>query len=135
MTKGETNNKLVVKKKGRGLHIITAYILLLFLAVGVPMGGRVFWPYLLSLGHIKDVTLGINLFLIFGLNFSIHGIYFALYSLKLPSFESYKINPEPWPWDQDQAKWKKTRNLALYYTFQNLLIVNLGISILDYLNP
>lgn len=32
--------------------------------------------------------------------------FFLIYSLNLPFFEQFKITNEPWPWEEDQEKWR-----------------------------
>ena len=45
----------------------------------------------------------------------LHTFYAILYSLKMPFFEKYKIDPSPWPWELEnwsELKWYLIKSLA-----------------------
>jgi len=50
-------------------------------------------------------------------------IMWAIYSMKHPFFEQYKIQDDPWPWEEEPEKWRKLfRKTILLLLFTNFLL-------------
>lgn len=46
-----------------------------------------------------------------------------IYHIELPFFERYKINHEPWPWNQNRAEWNKLLWKSIKLVYFNILVV------------
>jgi methylsterol monooxygenase len=81
------------------------------------------WPTQINkdyegLFHIVILTLVVNTSLIgFNIEFLIY------YKLKLPFFEKYKTSANPWPWEEDQVKWRQDLKKTLKLVGFNSLII------------
>jgi sterol desaturase/sphingolipid hydroxylase (fatty acid hydroxylase superfamily) len=98
------NDKVRYQRKGYGLFF--ALVLSIAYFHYFPQLIKEFWPSLLEKYSVKELFIVIN--------FSVHtGIYaisnlvmYAIYKMKLPFFENYRILDKPWPWESDPAAWK-----------------------------
>jgi hypothetical protein len=63
-------------------------------------------------------TLAHAVFMIF---FNI--VMYFVYHIEHPFFESHKVNDRPWPWNEDQKKWKELLKISILSVATNGLIV------------
>ncbi|CAK88518.1 unnamed protein product (macronuclear) [Paramecium tetraurelia] len=60
------------------------------------------------------------------LSYVIGNIYmYIIYSLKLPFFERYKVDNNPWPWEKSQESWNQTKKKVLLNWILNSTISSL----------
>ncbi len=98
------NEEKRYKRKGFGLFFA---ILMTVGAVWLlPELGRSLWPSMLALGSLESVyfwalnIIGVLMVIILNLGFC------AIYSVKLPFFERYRIATRAWPWEENYEAWR-----------------------------
>jgi len=71
----------------------------------LPAFGKFLWPHFLALELPVAWLEPLSLFVLTLATFLVtNGVYFAVYSLEWQFFERYKVNLNPWPWQQNKAE-------------------------------
>jgi sterol desaturase/sphingolipid hydroxylase (fatty acid hydroxylase superfamily) len=102
---------------------------------------KIIWPGILEQNLEKEKIYQMISLPLFFLGFIIPYIFYSiLYIKKIPFFEQYKVNAEPWPWEKEpnfRTKFKKTLilitiNFGIGIIFTNILNRYIKLRIVDY---
>jgi len=109
------NDSIRYQRKGYGLFVAIMIALSYFYLSPIIL--QKIWP------EFETRDEAIKFFAIIA--WSVHiGVYtlaniimYAIYVIKLPFFERYRILNKPWPWEEDPKKWRETLKKTLKSTF------------------
>ena len=107
-----------------------AILILLFYFLVLPdLIKKYIWPR-----EIKNEKLFLFLFSIIvheGIYIICNLFYFVIYKIEHPFFEKYKINKEPWPWNQNKDHWYKLLGRSLKIILFNQFVIAPMVSFLS----
>jgi hypothetical protein len=118
------------------LFFALAFVFLFFYYISSV--GHYIWPKILNQFKLYELnipkamqtmTVSIFLALIISLNLCL----WFIYHIEHPFFEKYKINNEPWPWNDNKTKWNKVIRKTLLLVGFNVFVMTPLSHILDYI--
>ena len=105
----------------KGAFLVIGYITGFCYVYFVPQIAAAVWPSILD--YLDSNGIEYWKFFFFGLiawhlflTISINLVMWAIYHIEHPFFEQYKINSNPWPWQENREQW--IRNLCQTLKFQ-----------------
>ena len=131
----------VIRYKSKSSWLIVGIILTVAFFYGSLFLARTGWPividYVTRYNLPKGLVYFVSLWGIHAIGYLTMGIvFYFIYSANLPFFEQYKINENPWPWNDDAEKWKILKGRSLYYIGMNNILIIPGTLLFSlYLNP
>ncbi|KAL4508092.1 hypothetical protein ABPG72_021465 [Tetrahymena utriculariae] len=117
----------------KGYHIITSAIMMFSFFYFGPNVMHVFWKLIIPLGQWKSVYLVLNIIFPLVSHLFNNLFYFAIYRMKHPLIEKYRILQQPWPWEKSKDEWIPFRNRLIKYTSMNLIMINISLVVIEYL--
>lgn len=94
----------------------------------MPRVGKLWWPLWLDLAdryNISKVQLVVATQLIFHATWILYSnlSMYVIYKMKHPFFEQFKVNNDPWPWDENPEEWRKMLKKSISLVAFNGLVV------------
>jgi sterol desaturase/sphingolipid hydroxylase (fatty acid hydroxylase superfamily) len=90
----------------KGYGIVFASVMTFSFFFYGPDVGKLVFPWLKTKGTDTQLYMVMAFFFHSCMLFLLNIAMWFIYHLELPFFERYKINGRPWPWNEDQEKWK-----------------------------
>ena len=94
------------REKGYGFFF--SVVQLGLLVYYLPVVGQQVWPMYLALGIPEAYLEPVSEYWVTMATFLVmNGVFMVIYKLEWECLERYKINLNPWPWQQDPEEWRK----------------------------